>query len=66
MNKCKSCIYLQELHEYDTSVVCEKRGYTNVCSKCIDYASKRQIEKLAKLKKKLDKLKAKAESEENN
>lgn len=65
MNKCKSCIYLQELHEYDTSVVCEKRGNTNVCSKCIDYASKRQIEKLAKLKKKLDKPKAKAESEEN-
>lgn len=60
MNKCKSCIYMQEIHEYDTGVVCEKRGNTSVCSQCIDYVSKRQVKKLAKIKSKLEKLKAKA------
>ena len=61
MNKCKSCIYMQEMHEYDAGVVCEKRGHTSVCSKCIDYVSKRQVKKLAKLKAKVEKLKEKSE-----
>lgn len=60
MNKCKSCIYMQEMHEYDIGVVCEKRGNTSVCSQCIDYMSKRQLKKLERIKKKLAKLKAKA------
>lgn len=61
MNKCKSCVYAQEIHEYDTGVICEKRGNTNVCAYCIDYLSKRQRKKLQKAKEKLDKLTAQAE-----
>ena len=51
---------MEEIHEYDSGVVCKKRGDTTVCSKCIDYVSKRQLKKLARIKKKLDKLKAKS------
>jgi hypothetical protein len=51
---------MQEIHEYDTGVVCEKRGYTSVCSQCINYVSKKQLKKLARIKSKLDKLKAQA------
>lgn len=61
MNKCKSCMHLEEIHEYDAGVVCKKRGNTSVCSKCIDYLSKRQVKKLEKLKNKVEKLKVQTE-----
>ena len=51
---------MEEIHEFDSGVVCEKRGDTTVCSKCIDYVSKRQLKKLERIKKRLEKLKAKA------
>lgn len=53
---------MQEIHVYDSRVVCEKRGDTTVCSKCVDYVSKRQLRKLARIKKKLEALKNKSKT----